>query len=236
MIPIARNRSTRRRRRIKSIPFESINRLALDAAIDTSITTAGGAVSLWEDIGPSGRDFAAGVTPDHDDANNIVNFNGSNDYLTGGAGLLPATGDFTLVVRASFTGGRSNNFLSNYNHNSTPSTGAWAVYTVYTAGDNIPRFYAAFASGMMLSAASAISPVGLHTITVSRTGNTFAFRTDGGLQSTATRSDSLYTGPPRLGVANTRDYLKGGIQRIGVWGQALSGGDLDAVEDWAVNG
>ncbi len=221
-----------------AIPFSDTNRLALDAAVHGSITTAGGAVSLWEDIGPSGRDFAAGVTPDHDDANNIVNFNGSNDYLTGGSGLLPVTGDFTLVLRFGFSGGRDQALASSFDSGVSTTPGTWAIDL--TSG-NVPRAYITPSGdkSQLLLQGSALSSATQHTMTLSRSGHVFTLRT-GGVQ----RHQLTDTGSPReaatpyvrLGVRYNTRYLLGGIVRLGVWGQAFTGGDLEAVEDWAVTG
>src|SRR5690606_1789421 len=172
-VPIMRSRSGRvRRSRGYNLPFAVDNLLALDAAVHESITTAGGTVSLWEDIGPSGRNFAAGVTPDHNDTDDIVNFNGSNDYLIGGSGLLPATGDFTIVLRFGFTGGRSNTTVSSFDSNISPTAGTWALDTI--TGD-VPRFYLTASGGktQLLLQGVALSAATQHTLTVTRSGHVF---------------------------------------------------------------
>jgi len=197
-------------------------------------------VTLWEDIGPSGRNFASGVTPDHNTANNIVNFNGSNDYLIGGSGLLPATGDFTLVLRFGFTGGRNNTLISSFDSSTgTPSAGVWALDVVTS---NTLRFYDNPAGGkpqLMFTTGVAISTTGLRTVTLTRSGHTFVLRVDGTQINQHTDTGALrttYSATVRLGTRHSQNYLLGGIVRVGCWGQAFTGGDLTTIEDWASNG
>lgn len=239
MIPTLRQSGARRRRaRGYNLPFAVDNLLALDAAAHYSITDAGGAVSLWEDIGPSGRDFGGGVAPDHNAANNIVNFNGSDDYLTGGSGLLPETGDFTLVVRFEFTGGRNNTLAASHDDALSPTPGVWAADVL---NNTVPRFYIGARGGkaQLTLQGSALSAATQHTLTVTRSGHVFTLRTDGTQRHQLTDTGALreaYTGFVRIGVRFSVNYLLGGIVRFGVWGQAFTGGDLTTIEDWASNG
>lgn len=243
MIPIARNRSTRRRRRIKSIPFKSINRLALDAAVASSVTTSVDGVTQWADLGPNGNHFvndhAAGSQPGYNGVE--LTFDGSDHLHNDGRSTIPQTGGWTVTFRAR-----------------TPNTTIQQVVlaqflagiagrislTTWTAGQW--RLFWSPMSADIRAGSVASNEYQVVTFQRSGDGELCSLRVDGVLVGTRNVSATdavLQTG--NLIGANTSsggfdtsptNHFTGGIQRIGVWSQAFSGGDLVAIENWTSNG
>ena len=225
------------------IPFAASNRLALDAAVASSVTTSVNGVTQWADIGPSGNHFfndhAAGSQPGYNGAELTLD---GNDHLhNDGRSTIPQLGGWTLtfsartpiqaaqqIVFAQFLAGIAGRIAA-----TTWTSGQWRLFWSPMAAD---------------IRAGSVASNEYQVVTVQRSsdGKLCSMRVDGVLVGTreAAAADAVLQAGNLIG-ANTvsggfdtspSNHFTGGIQRLGVWGQALTGGDLDAVEDWAVNG
>lgn len=224
-----------------AIPFEASNLLALDGSVPSSVTESVDGVTQWSDSGTSGNDFvnnhASGSQPGY--ANPTLTF--FDDHLhrdpVGGLGLIPATGDWTLVARFSVSATNDEALFTQY----IPQAGNGRLnFRVISGQLSLFLGNSADGSPSVQVSGGTISTGTLYTATAVRSGSTFNVRL-GGTQ-VATRTDSgtrqiLQTGNLTGGFPTSganydapNSFLNGSIIRIGLW----SGNpDVQALEDWA---
>ncbi len=235
-VPMMRSRSSRvRRSRGYNLPFEVDNRIALDAAVASSVTTSLDGVTQWADIGPSGNTFTndhtAGSQPGY--SGGLITFDGG-DHLHLAGDLIPATGDWAAVIRLVI--------------NST--SGDPVFFAQYLLGLNgrllfrsqFGQYRFHVAPGVILDAAA--PSIGVPTtLAYRRAGNTWTHRVNGSGPSTTASQSVLAAGGNTIGCRSDSafdsghtNHLDGSIERIGIWQGTFNNDDLAEIEDWASNG
>lgn len=244
-VPMIRGRSSSRVRRSReyNLPFAVDNRLALDAAVASSVTTSIDGVTQWSDLGPTGNvfanDHAAGSQPGY--SGGLVTFDGG-DHLHRPGGLFPATSDWAFVARHRFDSISSgnNSLIAQYETPTAPSR--------FFIGISSGGLYYVFWQNVVTLNGPAPSVGVPTTLAVWRTGSSLRLRINGGGTYTASAgTGSIYQVGNVIGAysfttgnyddaSNMVSHMTGSIQRLGIWHGTFSSSDIAEIENWASNG
>jgi hypothetical protein len=205
--------------------------LWLDASDTSTITHTSNAVSQWSDKSGNSNhatQSTSGSKPLFD--TNQILFDGSNDSLTLAHGVVPDSNQASMVFLVANCDATSGNdgFITNGRFTSAQS------FSYRTNGTSQVTWYS-WGNDLVGVSSTSNSPLKVHALELSVTGNTFKIYHDGTLKGTK----SSFTGTANagsetgfLGRTSTNEYLEGSIKEVIISKQEPSDSVRKSVEGY----